>query len=366
VSRAHTLVLLLLALGCVRVSPLSLPAGEGDAWTFGKETAPTAAPGDTIVFAALGDQGRTTPMQAAIAKSVREACADRCKFVLLMGDNLYEEGVASPEDAARLECIVDSYPTDFKYLVLGNHDYHILTPSLDRARAELEWIRSAQGRDAGARGGHHFYTFEVGPVRLVGLDTNYLVRGRIDETYREILDGIGRVRRRPDGWTVVFGHHPYLSNGPHGSAGSFRDAGLSLWHGRFFKYFMEQHVIGRADLYLAGHDHNMQFFPPVAGSNTAFAVAGSGARCTPRGGGRDEAPWFERYGHGFTLVEASPTRLTLRFFSFDGRPLWGAVTTHDGGWHSLEGFPRRSRSEEELCAAEQERVRSDGGCWQEL
>jgi tartrate-resistant acid phosphatase type 5 len=374
VPRRSTLLFLcaaalcLSSLRCSRIKPISFPQEEGETWTMGKEEdVPKAEPDETIVFAVLGDQGDPNRMQAAVAKAVTKACDDKCKFVLLLGDNLYEAGIEDEEDAETIGCIVDSYPTDYKFLVLGNHDYEILNPSLVRARAELGWIRSEAGKKVGARGGHHFYRFEVGPVLFQGLDTNYLVRGRIDDRYRDIASGM-RLRKRNEGWTIAFGHHPYVSNGPHGDAGSFIDGGLSLWNGRFFRYFMDAHVIGRADLYLAGHDHNMQFFPPTQKGDTAYAIVGSGSRCTGRGTGGDGSPWFEHYGHGFAIIEASKARLAMRFYGFDGRALWGVVRTHDSAWRNLKGFPRRKRNDATLCAGEIGVVTSAAkpieGCWQ--
>ncbi len=343
--------------GCTRAdATLVMTQAEGEDWSFGTEKAPKVE-GAEVMFAAVGDMGDANRMQAAIAESMQRVCDGHCQLVLLLGDNRYEAGLATSTDEAALQCIVDSYPTDFKYLVLGNHDYSPVQPKLSRARVELGWIRSAGGKEVGAHGSHHFYRFEVGPVRFVALDTNYLVRGRMDERYQQIVQGMGWMRRRDDGWTIVFGHHPVISNGPHGNAGAYLDGGFSIWQGRFFRYFMQEYVLGRAELYISGHDHSQQFYAGLLGKDTAEVVAGSGSRCTGRGSGDDNEPWLESYGHGFALVNASKERLTVRYYGYDGTLLWGVSRTHDSGWHPLPGYPPRHRLQVNLCDIEQSKVR---------
>jgi hypothetical protein len=350
--------------GCTRSDRLVLE----ETWTFGSEEAPRIDDGD-VVFAAVGDMGDANRMQAAVAEGVQRACDDRCDFVLLLGDNRYEAGVATTTDEAALECIVESYPTRFKYLVLGNHDYSPVTPKLERARAELAWVRSTTGRRVGARGAHHFYAFEAGPVRLFALDTNYLVRGRINARYRDIVESMGWLEKRDDGWTVVFGHHPMMSTGSHGSAGEFREGRFKLWDGRFFRHFMRQHVLGRADVYVSGHDHLLEFFPRILGTETAQVVSGSGARCRGKGHDAETEPWLEHYGHGFALVNATPERLTVRYYDYDGDIIWGVTRTHDGEWRPLAGFDTRQLSERNLCDVEaatvRERRNPERGCFSE-
>jgi hypothetical protein len=180
-------------------------------------------------------------------------------------------------------------------------------------------------------------------VRLYGLDTNFLVRGKVGAMYTELARWLGRLRPRDDEWVIVFGHHPYFSNGEHGGVGSYRDAFFTLWAGLQMQHFFKQYVLGRADLYLAGHDHNLQFFARTDGYDTAQVVSGSGARCNGRGGGAAHSADMERYGHGFALVEAKRDRLTVSFHDYDGKGFWGAWRTRkEPRWRALGGFPERS------------------------
>jgi hypothetical protein len=68
-------------------------------------------------------------------------------------------------------------------------------------------------------------------------------------------------------WQIVFGHHVLYSNGAHGT-----DRGLtSLLLPRFAE--------GGVDLYLSGHDHDLQILEPVSGVN--FFVSGTGSSHRP-------------------------------------------------------------------------------------
>jgi tartrate-resistant acid phosphatase type 5 len=284
---------------------------------------------DEVVFAVVGDAGVGNAVQAVTARSIHDVCAGHCDFVLLLGDNLYPEGTVVAADEARMDCLMSRYPTTRKYLVLGNHDYAPVAPRLERGRRQLEWVE----RQPTVFGRHHFYRFDAGPVRLFGLDTNYLVRGRPGLVDRALVSWTRAIREQTAGWTVVFGHHPYLSNGEHGNAGSYRDGGLLLWPGTWVQRLMEDQVIGHADLYLAGHDHNLQFLTRSLGG-TGLVVSGSGSKCNGRGFDAANTPVMEYYGHGFTLVSAARERLTVAFYDAFGKTLFEVSRTRASAWEA--------------------------------
>lgn len=343
-----------LATSCYRLpSALREPLRANDPMAFGREHDPVPPDAPRVRFAAIGDVGNRDWIQGTIARGVHAACDGQCDFVVLLGDNLYDEGVADETDAERLACIVERYPSDHAYLVLGNHDYRISAPLLSRARNQLRWIREDTAPDGGteARGGFHFYRLQAGPVDLIGLDTNYLVRSKLRVDYEDLLGWLGRLQHRSGRWTIVMGHHPYASNGAHGNAGAYRDGGLRIWPGRFFQFFMQKHVLGRADLYLAGHDHNLQFFSRLQGMDTAQVVSGAGAKCRVRGDATNVAD-MERYGYGFAIVEATSEALTVRFHDFRGAPFWAARRTRKAPhWAVIEG-PRHLRDTTTHCEDE--------------
>jgi len=360
--RTAALLLALFLTSCGGYERPRLPdPDDGDDWAFGAEEAPEVGD-DGVVFAAIGDVGKANIPQAVVAAGVRRACAGRCDFAVLLGDNLYEWGVVDATDEAALACMVDSYAVPKTFFALGNHDYDPLAPTTERAQRELAWIRrdelDAQGH--GASGDHHFYRFAAGNVRFVTLDTNLLVRGRFDEDdYARLARWLGPSPRHDDEWQVVLGHHPYVSNGSHRSAGGFLDIGLSLWPGRFFRHVLREQVIGRADLYLAGHDHNLQFLPRVDGTRTAQVISGAGSKCDPPGATRAHEEALERYGYGFVIVEAQPSSLSVTFHDAWGEPLWRMDRDRQSDdWRASGQVPAASERRS-YCGLELERMQAD-------
>ena len=318
---------------------------------YGAPESPDVDDGERVRFAVIGDMGLAGIPQAAVARGVAKACNDECHFALFLGDNLYDVGIQNEGDEEELSCLLGQYPDVPKYLTLGNHDYDKLHPKLSRASKQLEWIRD--GSDVDAHGGYHFYRFSAGCVDAVAIDTNFLVRGQLKTNYDRVARFLGTMRAKHGRWSIAFGHHPYHSNGNHGDAGDFRDGGMSFWTGEFFRNFMDLHVLDRADLYLAGHDHNLQFFPQVDDTATAQVLSGGGAKCSgPVGRSRGQTT-LEHYGHGFALVDAAPNRLEVTFHAYDGEKIWGTYRTReDAEWRPSPGMPASRVDRRKLCTLE--------------
>jgi len=306
--------------------------------------------GPRLRFVALGDSGRTSDeseIQRRVAARVRETCAagfsdpaaPACAFALLLGDNLYPAGIGNDDDRRKMSAIVDSYGLP-AYFVLGNHDWGPVRPSLGRAQNELEWIFETPN----VYGNAHFYDFGAGPAHLWAIDTNYLVRRKEAAAELEPSEWVQTIGQTTAPWRIAAGHHPYLSNGPHGNAGSYSDWWIVHWRGREFKDFFDQYVLRNVDLYLAGHDHNLQFFVRATQSEDptpALAIAGSTAKCSGVGkaaNGREAnsvAPAFESYGPGFAVIDVTADRLNVELHSQDAAGdwhVWTAATTRTGGW----------------------------------
>ncbi|MFZ4616964.1 MAG: hypothetical protein ACOYM2_12315 [Rectinemataceae bacterium] len=94
------------------------------------------------------------------------------------------------------------------------------------------------------------------------------------------------------GWTIVMGHHPVLSNGPHGNAGNYdgnAPGGQAELSGSRLASFFDQSVSGRADLYLAGHDHDLEAFQIPGGKAREVVIGGGGAAFYPLEGSNPPA-----------------------------------------------------------------------------
>ena len=125
-----------------------------------------------------------------------------------------------------------------------------------------------------------------------------------------------------DGWEIAFGHHPYISNGDHGDAGEYDALAVPGARGDHLKDLFEQHFCDHVDLYIAGHDHNLQWLQPVATcGRTHFIVSGGG------GAGLYELPGtnaavFQASSLGFWWLRIQGDMLTAVAYDGDGNLLF--------------------------------------------
>ncbi len=267
-----------------------------------------AAPGPR--FFAVGDSGTGGPDQFRVAKAIFQKCAaSGCDFGLLLGDNFYPDGVSSPDDPQWKTKFEQPYAEILSagipfYAVLGNHDY---ADNKDWSRGAHQ-LAYGQTHPAFRMPAEH-YSFESGSASFLALDTSPLEAGVGDA---EGLQG-ARVkewtsaRARP--WLIAFGHHPYRSNGTNGNAG------------RRLARFVEDRLCGRAELYLAGHDHNLQLLQPSRDCQTLQVVSGGGGYATYALPGANPA-FFQAQTLGFVYVAVDGARLTLEAVSADGEVLY--------------------------------------------
>ncbi len=303
------------------------PAAHGPDLPLPRLSPPTSGPLRLLV---LGDTGKGTEDQRRVLEAARAACraAGGCHLGLLLGDNLYPNGLNDEDDARFATLVEEPYGSlGFPFLaVLGNHDYGAPVPvtfcgglGLEERRAQAQIARSHRSV---VQIPDRVWRVRVGDVELIGLDTQSLffhdapalagALGLRDDARRQDE----RLRRwnaapRPR-FRIALGHHPFRSAGPHGDAGSYQGipfAGL-LFSGGAIHDFLDARVIGHFDLYLAGHDHGMQDAGDVRG--TALFVSGGGAEHQPHPG-RNPVP-FAAASLGFLLIDVEGTSARVRMF----------------------------------------------------
>ncbi|MDF1568275.1 MAG: metallophosphoesterase [Spirochaetaceae bacterium] len=182
-------------------------------------------------------------------------------FVLYLGDNFYEEGMSSVFDPLWNTAFTDVY--DFSrlplfYVVAGNHDYlgNVLA-QVDYCSLHTSWSMPALAFKV---------TYELSDgtfIHFIGIDTNILVNSGDDaEAHWYWLEQ--RLIEISGGNIVMFGHHPVYSAGWHGDTPNLvsRLQPLMSTHG--------------VDLYMAGHDHNLEIRKAVDG--VRHVVSGSGGK----------------------------------------------------------------------------------------
>lgn len=265
---------------------------------------PVLADPDRVRFVALGDAGKGNAVQARVARSVANTCDELgCDLILLLGDNLYPAGMEAPDDPRAEERIALPYvPTAPVYAVLGNHDWN--NRDDERAAWQIAWASQRDGIELPAPA----WSMAAGPVTFAAIDTNTAFqRGRSFQQawLVETLDAADTP------WKVVLGHHPWRSDGPHGNAGAYE--GISwgpIVSGRGLRKLFDGAVCGRADLYLAGHDHLREL---LRACDTDLVISGAGASATEVVD-RGNQPRFARATPGFVWLELGTTEGELRFY----------------------------------------------------
>jgi hypothetical protein len=284
---------------------------EPTAWQSGQE--------ESARFLAFGDSGTGTPAQMAVAQTMLTTCNKvRCGFAVHLGDIFYVRGPRDTADPRYMDWWERPYaPLGLPfYMTLGNHDYY------GDPDASVAWTARSPSKRwlLPAR----YYTFRHGGVRFLALDTNEPTPAQAT-FFRGVLE---RSRLAGERWVVAMGHHPRKSVGQHGDA----DSDYAAW--------WDALLCGRADLFLAGHDHDKQVLQAHCG--VTLAVSGAAAMLRDVGGG--PGVLFSRSTLGFAIVDIAGPAATLRMYD-------------DAGGTEFEH--RLARRNQSPCLAE---VRCDGRC----
>ncbi len=300
----------LAVLGCLAW----VPAGVG---AFRPVDSAGKAGATAVPFLILGDPGEGGSIQRSVAAALLDCFArDGAAAVLLLGDNFLPRGVQSIVDPLWKERFENMYPAariDVPFCaVLGNHDcLGVPDAQIDYTRTLLNgkptrwylpkpgyWTRLFRSADGALT------------VRVVGLNTMALIQSpENDIRVRQQLEWLEKTLAQSvaagETWRVVTGHHPMYSSGMHGW-----DKGLErLLAGRL--------QAGDVSLYLSGHDHHFEIFPPVRG--LAQVVAGGGGK--PRGAEAAGNSILFADVSGFGWMCAQADGIVMRFVDRNGRVL---------------------------------------------
>jgi tartrate-resistant acid phosphatase type 5 len=276
------------------------------------------APAHVVRFIAMGDGGEGNTAQYEVADRVEQVCASKgCDFALYLGDNFYDDGVDSVDDAQFETKFEQPYAAlNFPfYVVMGNHDYGLVPAEFWKADYEIEYTNHSSKWTMPDVS----YTFVKEHVQFFGLDTNGVMFG-VDWATGQQAWFDAEVAASTADWKIAYGHHPYISNGKHGNAGNYEGAWYDitgLVNGFYMKEFFDQSVCGKVDIYFAGHDHNRQILEPTCG--TLFIVTGAAAKTTGFEH-RDNNPtiWEDDTTEGFVWVEIADDAVTLEFYNRAG------------------------------------------------
>jgi len=246
---------------------------------------------------AFGDFGNGSLEQrqaaAAMLKFHRQTPFD---FAITLGDNFYSKGMESPTDPrwkTWWDELYDPLGIQF-YATLGNHDWGLA----DSPAAEILYTRQSRSWRMPAP----YYTFTAGPVQFFALDTNEVSEAQL----LWLKDELAKSRAR---WKLVYGHHPIYSAGVHADNPGLIKRLLPV-------------LKGRADVYLAGHDHDWQHLKAEDGVNFFVSGGGGAGVREPKPGPRS---LFAKATHGFSVVEADGKTLKIRFIDTSLKEVYEAT-----------------------------------------
>ena len=251
-----------------------------------------AKAGQSVRVLVIGDFGMGNQAQRDVANAIAALHKARpFSFGITVGDNFYEHGVSSVADRkweARWEKPYGVLGIPF-YPTLGNHDYY------GDVQAQLDYKSPSDSWRFPARQ----YVLRSALVDLVAIDTT--------DPRTEQYAWLDRILSASNArWKIVYGHHPIFSAGTHGDNKEMERELLPV-------------IRGRVALYVAGHDHDLQYLKPVDG--THLIVSGGG-------GGRlrqlhpDPRALFARTIYGFTTLEIDASRILVEMFDRNGQRIF--------------------------------------------
>lgn len=280
------------------LAPGAEVAYEIEGTTGAARTLPAGGP---LRFAVVGDTGKGTPAQLAVAAQLEKSPA---QLILHTGDLVYPRGGRKDYDKRYFEPYKRILPRLAVYPTPGNHDYanQVVGAAYGRRRMEKVY-RRIHKKPA-------YYSFDAGPAHFIALDVN---RAFHIDAAPEIGPGSDQdawLRRdlaaSAAPWKLVYLHVPVHSTHEHGD-----HAALQAWLMPLFKEHGVQAVF-------QGHDHAYERTRPIGGT-TYITVGTGGATLHPERDRPATDPWlFRLIDHGHLEVELDETALSGRFVDKDG------------------------------------------------
>jgi len=252
---------------------------------------------------AFGDFGTGSSQQVQLAAVMKDyQKKNPFDFGITLGDNFYPNGVSSPDDPQWKAKWEDLYgPLGFFfYATLGNHDYL----RADGPAAEILHSQKSPSWKMPAT----YYTYTAGPVQFFAIDTIELSDSAMPNKEMAWLDAeIAKSKAR---WKVVYGHYQIYS-ATHGDEQNLIQRLLPI-------------LRNRVDIYLCGHDHNLQELKPEDGVHF-FVSGGGGAGVYPFRQPNYPHATFKQEQYGFTVLDANKDQIKMQFIGLQGEELYSSI-----------------------------------------
>lgn len=274
----------------------------------------------TLNFLVFGDWGRNGEKdQLDVAREMGLVAKDiNAQFIMAVGDNFYEDGVAGVDDPQWQSSFENVYTAASLqvpwYAILGNHDYR------QNAEAQIEYSRKSRRWNMPARyftrtekigdaGAAEFFYIDTMPMAAKSgkLDPGNHHAGRQDVPKQVAwLEAALAASTAP--WKIMVGHHPVYSGGEHGDTPFIVEHILPL----MVKYGVQ--------VYFNGHDHDLQHLQ--AGKVNLFC-SGAGSKVRPTG--MNSHSKFAKSCSGFTAVALGADKMDVRMIDDTGKLVYSVA-----------------------------------------
>lgn len=270
---------------------------------------------ETVKVLAFGDAGTGKEMQYEVAKSMKRVCDHSgCDFAIMLGDNIYENGVDSVNDIQfinKFEKPYSSFEIPF-YVSLGNHD--------DRGdtNAQIEYTKKSKRWTMPAR----YYDFVKGNIHFIAIDSN-----DFDRKQRRFIER--KLNHSKSRWKVVFGHHPVYSYGRHGHTKDLvKDLLPMLCHS--------------GAIYVSGHDHDLQVMQTPCGVPLVVSGAAAKLRSTSKG----KYSLFSLSEYGYSRMEFNENSFEIFMYNKSDDIVFSKTFFHSKAgvktsYKTIDGFRKK-------------------------
>ena len=255
----------------------------------------------------IADTGTGDFNQRKVGKGLAELVRKNdIKFILLGGDNFYEDGIRSvndPKVKTAFEIPYKDIPNDIKFFgCLGNHC--IYNPN--GHRAQFDYSEQSIEKDMKFVLPYHFYDFGK-----EGLFKIFVIDGNLDDMDTSLKNEQSRticknIRECEEPWKILMIHQPLVSPGEHGC--------LKDSNERYVKNIIKNGI----DLVCSGHDHLQACASMNIGNRDVIQVVnGAGAKQYYDDPNDHVHPEYINNKRGYNLLHCNTE---LGYCQFDMKP----------------------------------------------
>lgn len=276
----------------------------------------------SLNFIVLGDWGkRGSHSQRSVAKQMGHyAKKYQTDFILSTGDNFYLHGIQSTKDPKLVKAFENVYTAPSLmipwYITLGNHDY------VGNIQAQIDYSQINERWHLPAR--YYFIDKKIdaqSSVRFIFLDTNPFIKlyherddfkkNLMGQDIQKQLKWFEETLAKSNAqWNIVVGHHPIYSSGP-----KYGNTPELIKH---VKPILEKYSV---QVYLCGHEHNLQHLNPD--KNIHYFVSGTGTKY--RKDGSNKGALFAKGIFGFLAITLRTDEMRAEFINHKGHLLYSTI-----------------------------------------